>query len=131
MPDRLPGERRPVVFFDGGCSLCRREIGHYQRLDQVGRLDWNDIHADPGPLEPWGIGWNVAMRRMHVVDVNGHIHSGAWAFVVVWRHLPYYRALGDALHRMPAVVRLMDRVYDWMAVRRWRSRCSDGACRSD
>lgn len=128
MPEHPLSGRRPIVFFDGGCPLCRREIGHYQRLDKAGRVDWQAIHADEAPLKPWRIDWGAAMQRMHVVDAQGTIRSGAWAFVVIWRHLPYYRALGSVLWRMPPVVRLMDRVYDWIAVRRWRSRCADGVC---
>jgi len=68
------------------------------------------------------------MRRMHAVDATGQIHSGAWAFVVVWRQLPYYRALGAVLARLPPVVRLMDRAYNWIARRRWRARCDHGVC---
>ncbi|WP_018864148.1 MULTISPECIES: thiol-disulfide oxidoreductase DCC family protein [Thioalkalivibrio] len=131
MPDHPVPGRRPIVFFDGGCPLCRREIGHYQRLDKVGHVDWQDIHADAAPLRSWRIDWGAAMRRMHVVDTQGQIHTGAWAFVVVWQHLPYYRVLGRGLRRVPPVVRLMDRVYEGFARRRWRSRCSDGLCHSD
>jgi hypothetical protein len=25
---------KSVVFFDGGCPMCRREIDHYRRNDQ-------------------------------------------------------------------------------------------------
>ncbi|WP_038037201.1 thiol-disulfide oxidoreductase DCC family protein [Thioalkalivibrio sp. ALE12] len=126
-PPKAPG--RPIVFFDGGCPLCRREIGHYQRLDTAAAVDWRDIHADAAPLAAWGITWDQAMQRMHAVSPEGRIRSGAWAFVLVWRHLPYYRWLGGVLHRLPPVVWLMDRVYNVIARFRWRSRCDDGVCR--
>ncbi|PYG02756.1 putative DCC family thiol-disulfide oxidoreductase YuxK [Thioalkalivibrio sp. ALE21] len=125
MPDT---RERPVVFFDGGCPLCRREIGHYQRLDTAGRIDWRDIHADAAALEARGIAWEDAMRRMHAVDEHGRVVSGAYAFVATWRHLPYYRVAGAVLHRLPPVVWLMDRVYNVFARSRWRSRCRDGVC---
>ncbi|WP_018936195.1 thiol-disulfide oxidoreductase DCC family protein [Thioalkalivibrio sp. ALJ24] len=121
-------DTRPVVFFDGGCPLCRREIGHYRRLDSAGRIEWQDIHADPAPLAGYGIDPEDAMRRMHAVDERGRVVSGAPAFVVTWRHLPYYRLAGAVLHRLPPVVWLMDRVYGLFARARWRSRCRDGVC---
>jgi predicted DCC family thiol-disulfide oxidoreductase YuxK len=30
---------RPVVFYVGGCPLCRREISHYRRLDRRGAVE--------------------------------------------------------------------------------------------
>lgn len=136
MPERArdpqsqaPG--RPIVFFDGGCPLCRREIGHYQRLDATEAVDWRDIHADAAALAGWGITRDQAMQRMHAVSPEGRICSGAWAFVLVWRHLPYYRWLGGALHRLPPIVWLMDCLYNVIARHRWRSRCDDAACHPD
>ena len=38
---------RPVVFYDGGCPLCRREIAHYQRIDRERRIQWTDIQQEP------------------------------------------------------------------------------------
>ncbi|MBS3800013.1 MAG: DUF393 domain-containing protein [Thioalkalivibrio sp.] len=123
-----PSEGRPIVFFDGGCPLCRREIGHYRRLDAAAAVDWRDIDADPAPLEQWGISLEAAMRRMHAIAPDGSTRSGAWAFVLVWRHLPYYRWPGAVLHRLPPVVRVMDRVYNVFARYRRRGRCEDGVC---
>lgn len=128
---RTAGAGRPIVFFDGGCPLCRREIAHYRRLDAAGAIDWRDIHADATALEGRGISWEQAMQRMHAITREGAVCSGAPAFVLVWRHLPYYRWLGGVLHRLPPIVWLMDRVYNVFARRRWRSRCAGGMCHPD
>jgi len=36
---------RPILFYDGQCPLCRKEIAHYQRLDRQQRVDWQDLFA--------------------------------------------------------------------------------------
>ena len=37
---------RPMVFYDGGCPLCRREIAHYRRIDSTGSLRWVDAMTE-------------------------------------------------------------------------------------
>ena len=45
---------RPMVFYDGGCPLCRREIAHYRRIDSAERLRWVDALNEPGdPGRAW------------------------------------------------------------------------------
>ena len=66
---------RPVVFFDGGCPLCRREIAHYQRLDQQDKVRWVDIHAQPDSLHPYGVSWETAMQRIHLLDVHARLDA--------------------------------------------------------
>ena len=46
---------RPMVFYDGGCPLCRREIAHYRRIDSAERLvlgGCNDRTRDTGRAWP-------------------------------------------------------------------------------
>ena len=38
---------RPVVFYDGDCPLCRREIAHYRRMDSANKLHWVDAVNEP------------------------------------------------------------------------------------
>jgi len=45
--------QKPVVFYDGGCPLCRREIAHYRRIDGDRQLCWIDIHAQPETLQAY------------------------------------------------------------------------------
>ena len=45
----------PVVFFDGGCPLCRREIAHYRRIDTAQRLCWVDAASEPEALQRHGV----------------------------------------------------------------------------
>ena len=62
---------KPLVFYDGGCSLCRREIGHYQRIDRRHRLDWVDISREPELVRGDGLTVENVMQRLHVLDIGG------------------------------------------------------------
>lgn len=118
---------RTTMFYDGSCPLCRREVAHYRRLDRSGRVHWLDIAADPTPLQAHGVSPEQAMRRLHALDADGRLVSGAWAFAAIWRELPGYRWLArlvTALHLLP----LMDAVYRRFARWRYARRCREGIC---
>jgi hypothetical protein len=56
---------KTIMFYDGGCPLCSREIKHYRRLDSAGRIDWIDISRDASLLQAMGITLETAMARLH------------------------------------------------------------------
>jgi predicted DCC family thiol-disulfide oxidoreductase YuxK len=118
---------KPVMFFDGACPLCRREVAHYRRLDRAGAVRWVDIAADPASLAPLGVLPAAAMRRLHALDSRGRLQTGAWAFAAIWEALPYYRWLAR-LVRLPGVLPLLDRAYLRFADWRFKRRCADGSC---
>ena len=122
-----PRDDRPVMFFDGGCPICRREVAWYRRLDRQGRVRWHDITADSAPLAALGVRLRDAQARLHAIDREGRLRVGAAAFVAIWRELPYWRWLARAA-ALPGAVALMDAVYRPYARWRFRRRCAEGAC---
>ena len=85
------------VFFDGKCGLCSKEISYYQGIAPVGIFAWMDIANDPTPLQEYGITQADALRHLHVRDTDGQWHKGAAAFIIIWRHLSYWRLLAAFL----------------------------------
>ena len=75
------------VFFDGGCPLCRKEIGLYKDADKAGAIDWLDVSAEQqaGSLP---LAKQLLLARFHVQTSDGELISGARAFIKMWRHLP-------------------------------------------
>ena len=120
---------RPLVLFDGGCPLCRREIAHYQRLANAETIDWFDL-ATPGlEIPDKRITREMAMARMHVRDRDGRWHTGARAFAELWSHLNHYRHLSK-LVRSSRLLPLMDRAYSTFAKWRLKRQCNEHACHS-
>ena len=56
---------RPILFYDGGCPLCRREIAHYRRLDRAGQIHWLDIDAQPERLQRQRVEQQNRQLRLH------------------------------------------------------------------
>jgi len=118
---------RPVVFYDGNCPLCRREIAHYRRVDSANRLHWIDAANDPGSLTRHGLSLEQAMAELHVLDGAGRWQLGVDAFPVIWQHLPAYRWLAK-LVTVLGLRRPLGFIYRHFAAWRNRRRCETGSC---
>lgn len=124
------------VYYDGACSLCRREIEHYQRLVPLSgaQIRWVDVMAythvlalecTQGPLVATPLTLSEALMALHVVDAEGRLHRGVAAFAVIWRCFPRWRWLARFVS-LPLVRPLADIVYALFA--RWRFRRLGYAC---
>lgn len=119
--------RKPILFFDGACPLCSREVAHYRRMDRQSRVEWVELNSHRARLLAFGIDPQQALARIHAITPQGQVVSGVQAFVTVWRELPYYRVLA-AVARWNWLMRMLDRAYDRFAAWRLRRRCAQGAC---
>lgn len=118
---------KTIMFYEGGCPLCRREVRHYQRLDTAQRIQWVDISHDMNLLQAFGISFETAMGRLHVLYRDGRLLTGAYAFAALWSELPYYRVL-SAILRFPGALTTLDKLYSSFARWRFQQRCREGTC---
>lgn len=118
------------TFFDGGCPLCSREIAHYRKVDQAGRIHWIDITREKDTLADAGLDLQSAMRRLHVQEADGRLLSGVDAFIAIWRRLPRWRWLARLVTGL-RLRRPLEWGYHLFAERRFRRRCAEGACALD
>ncbi|MBY0303710.1 MAG: DUF393 domain-containing protein [Sphingomonas sp.] len=81
-----------TVWFDGGCPLCRREIGLMRRLDRRGAIAFVDV-SDGDSACP--VDRDALLARFHARE-NGVMLSGAVAFAAMWRAIPLLRPIGLA-----------------------------------
>ena len=96
-----------IVWHDGGCPLCRREIALMRRLDRRGVIEFVDVTSAPVsacPIDPAEM-----LARFHASE-DGRLLSGAAAFAAMWRAIPLLRPLGLAA-RSPWLLALLERVY--------------------
>ena len=121
------GPSRPMVFYDGGCPLCRREIAHYRRMDSAKSLCWVDALNEPETLAEHGLSLEQAMAELHVLDTAGRWQRGVDAFLVIWQHLPAYRWLAK-LVTVLGLRRPLGFFYRHFAAWRNRRRCVTGSC---
>ena len=102
------------VFFDGKCGLCSREISYYRSIAPEGVFTWLDIANDPTPLIAHNITQADALRHLHVCDADGQWHRGATAFLVIWKHLRYWRLLA-AFVGLPIIRHIAAALYNRFA----------------
>jgi predicted DCC family thiol-disulfide oxidoreductase YuxK len=94
------------VWFDGGCSLCMREIAFMRRLDKARTISFIDATL-PNSVCPLNSG--DLLKRFHAEE-NGALLSGAAAFAAMWRAVPLLRPLGLAA-RNQTFLAALERLY--------------------
>jgi predicted DCC family thiol-disulfide oxidoreductase YuxK len=117
-----------TVFYDGGCPLCRREIGWYRRRRALAPIEWLDVSRCPDTALPDGHERQTLLARFHVALPDGRVTSGAAAFLAVWLRYPGLR-WGARLASIPPLPWLLERGYRvFLRVRprlQRRASCSD------
>lgn len=117
-PQPQPPPACSLVFYDGSCPLCQREIALYRRLPALGPIVWADVTA-AGFTAPAGTTTKHLMERFHTLTPAGELVSGARAFAHVWSQLPGWRILGSVA-QLPGVLPLMEIAYRlFLPVRPW------------
>ncbi|MFC3097466.1 thiol-disulfide oxidoreductase DCC family protein [Alteraurantiacibacter palmitatis] len=105
---------RLVVWHDGACPLCRREISLMRKLDRRGAIDFIDIVTADHAQCP--VSQAELLARFHALE-NGQLLSGAAAFAAMWRAIPLLRPLG-LIARNRTVLRALEWLYlRFLAVR--------------
>ena len=77
-----------TVFYDGACSVCRREIERFRRRDKAGLLTLIDIAAPTFDPAQYGLELQVFMKKLHVRDAAGNFHTGVDALTRLWAIMP-------------------------------------------
>ena len=89
-PDDAVRTASVEVFYDGGCPMCRAEMGYYR--NRGANALFTDLTQGQGA--PEGVSCDAALKRFHVRDQDGRLRSGAAAFAALWRVTPGWRWLG-------------------------------------
>jgi predicted DCC family thiol-disulfide oxidoreductase YuxK len=107
-----------IVFYDGKCGICRREIAHYQHIAPSGVFDWIDITVSPEAFEGRGFTVTEGLKALHVFDDSVTMRKGVAAFEVIWRQLPGYWPVLALMLRIPLALPLAEKIYAVFAA--WR-----------
>jgi len=76
-----------IIFYDGGCPLCVREMRHLKRLDKSHRIQFEDIHRPAFGDEFGYIDVTKANQYLHGQRASGELIYGldvthqAWSLV--------------------------------------------------
>ncbi len=95
-----------IIWYDGACPLCTREIALMRRLDWRKAIDYRDV-SPPEAICP--LDRQMLLARFHASE-NGVMLSGAAAFAAMWRAIPLLKPLGWVA-RNPVILVLLERLY--------------------
>jgi len=95
-----------IVWYDGACPLCIREIALMRKLDRRNAIRFTDIST---PTAACPIDRRLLLERFHASE-NGQLLSGAAAFAAMWRTLPLLRPVG-LMARYPVVLAILEALY--------------------
>lgn len=96
-----------IVWYDGGCPLCQREIAIVRKLDWLGNIEF--IDASRADLRRCPIKPDQLLARFHASE-KGRLLSGAAAFGAMWRAVPLLWPLG-LVARLPIALVVLERAY--------------------
>lgn len=125
-PAHAPHTMKPstpllTLYYDGGCPVCTREIGFYQRRRGAERIRWVNLASCEEAELGVGLSREDAYTRLHARWPGGQLVSGAAAFAALWQALPAFRLAGR-IAAWPGVVHLLEWGYRvFLKLRRlWR-----------
>lgn len=93
-----------VIFYDGACHLCSREIVKYRDMDHRHRLKFVNIAAPSFSATAYHLDATQVNKRLHVM-VNGHVYQGVDAFIEIWKQFSHLRFLSKVVS-LPGIYQL-------------------------
>jgi len=105
-----------IVFFDGKCNLCSKEINYYRKIAPKDVFDWQDINIKGNDFIKTGIKTSDGLKILHVLD-NNVLYVGVDAFIIIWNNLSYWKILG-MLVSLPLIKQMVGLAYRVFA--NWR-----------
>jgi predicted DCC family thiol-disulfide oxidoreductase YuxK len=118
-----------VIYYDGLCPLCSREIAHYRAHVAGSPVAFVDIAA--GDFDPNEHGVDLARARQVLhVKVGGQMRTGVDAVISMWEAIPRYRRLAG-LARLPGIYLILDvgyRIFARVRPHLQRANCETGSC---
>ena len=135
LPSPLEFAQADVVIFDGKCNFCRGQVARLKRLDGKNRLAFISLHDEFVAEKFPDLSFDQLMSQMYVIPAtptgySEHRFGGASAVRYLSRRLPILWPIAPVLH-LPFSLPVWQRIYQWIAQRRYRIAGKAEACDPD
>ena len=110
---------RIIVFYDGKCGLCSKEINYYIRIAPINTFDWYDVATKPDDLKKINISQHDALMFLHAQDENLKLNIGVDAFALIWSKIKYWNIL-SIIVKLPIIYTLAKIIYNVFAKYRFK-----------
>ncbi len=102
--------KKCIIYFDGGCPLCAKEIATYQKWRGADRIEWVDASKCEDEELGGQLDRSQALAKLHVRQLDGTLVSGSAAFVALWQNFPALNWLTRFLNNA-LMIRFLDQFY--------------------
>lgn len=102
--------QKTIVYFDGLCMLCSKEINHYKKHNQQNLLHFVDICSDQFDPQKENLNPYQIHKVMHVRRPDGSLATRVDAFIEIWINIPKYH-FAARLAKLKVVKMLLDFFY--------------------
>jgi predicted DCC family thiol-disulfide oxidoreductase YuxK len=117
-----------IVWYNTKCTVCNAGINWQRnrllRAVRAGAIEFRDINLEPDALAAHGATLEDIRRRLHALDADGRLHTGADCAIAIWSRTPgdswLAKLFGAPLIRpltRLAYNRFADALYAW---NRWK-----------
>ena len=89
------------VFYDGKCSVCKKEKDFYSKIDKERNFDWVNIHKNKRKITNTGLSKKELLSVLHIQTEKGSMIKGVDAFAIMWSKFRYLKPLSFALKFKP------------------------------
>ena len=110
--------RKPVVLYDGACSLCHRSVQFLVARDREAVLAFAAMQSGAGEALRRRFGLPPSVLDTMVLVAHDRCYTRSAAWLKIMRMLPYPWKLAYGLIAVPAFIR--DAVYTLIARKRYR-----------
>lgn len=93
--------KKAIIYFDGACHLCSREINYYRELDNYKNISYVDISQKNFDYKKEGFDKQRVQQFLHVRKRNGDIVTGVDAFSYIWKVLGKFKLLRLLIDNQP------------------------------
>ena len=119
-----PVKTKLTVWYNTKCPVCNAGIewqrSRLVRAAKAGAIEFRDINLEPDALARFGAGVEDVRRRLHGVDADGRLHTGADCAIEIWLRTPGDRWFGrmfgwPGIHQIARIGydRFADFLYAW------------------
>lgn len=103
---------KKIVFYDGKCGICQREISFYRSIADNDKFVWIDVTRQPD-LSKFNLKLVDVLKNLHVIQ-GKKVFIAIDAFIVIWSDLKYFKYLA-AFVALPIIRNLASVSYDIFA----------------
>lgn len=117
-----------MVYFDGECPLCVREIRMLQWLDRKGHITFVDIAAPDFDASETGLTMDELMASIRGRNAEGELVEGVEVFRLLYGAVGLWWLM--PITRLPGISHSLDALYAFFARNRLRltGRCTAETC---